>query len=583
MASSRRGFIRGASSWLLGTSAITKLSPLLVGCEGEDDMTKSTGSPASIDASAGSGERDGGSDASADAAASGAQYVVASTVYGQVRGAVVEGVNVFKGIPYAADTGGDARFLPPRVRAPWQGVRDALDYGPSAPQRNPDAAPSDSAVTALIGELSDRPESEDCLVLNVFTSSLSEGAKRPVMFWIHGGGFQAGSGSSPGYDGKNLVKRGDVVVVSINHRLNVFGFLYLGDSDDPKSRTGNVGMLDIVEALRWVRGNIARFGGDPNNVTIFGESGGGRKVGTLLAMPEAKGLFHRAIIQSGPTWRVVTREDAERAREAIYAELQITPGDVAALRKVPADQLLRAYFAGTRKFAWNHAVTGFAPVVDGAVLPAHPFDPSASDLMPDVPLIAGTNRTELTLQLAGDQAAFELDEAGLEARARMLFADKTPEMIAAYRTAEPRATPSELYFLMVSDQRYCVPMMEIAKRRAALGGAPVYFYYFSWETPVLGGKLRSPHALEISFVFDNTELSSRFTGGGPRAAALGAKLSTAWIAFARTGKPTAAGLPEWTPYDGERRATLVINDESRMADDPTRDRRLAMSRVLGFV
>lgn len=582
MASTRRGFIQGASSWLLGTSAVAKLSPLLVGCESDGEGTDTMGNPASIDASAGGMT---GSDGGADAgdAAAGAQHVVAATIYGQVRGAIVDGVHVFKGIPYAADTGGEARFLPPRPRAPWQGVRDALDYGPSAPQRNPDAAPSDSAVTALIGDLSDRPESEDCLVLNVFTSSLAESAKRPVMFWIHGGGFQAGSGSSPGYDGKNLVKRGDVVVVSINHRLNVFGFLFLGDSDDPKRRTGNVGMLDIVEALRWVRDNIARFGGDPNNVTIFGESGGGRKVGTLLAMPDAKGLFHRAIIQSGPTWRVVTREDAERAREAIYAELQIAPGDVAALRKVPADQLLRAYFAGTRKFAWNHAVTGFAPVVDGAVLPAHPFDPAASDLMPEVPLIAGTNRTELTLQLAGDQAAFELDEAGLEMRARAAFADRAPALIAAYRAAEPKATPSELYFLMLSDQRYCVPMMEIAKRRAALGAAPVYFYYFTWETPVLGGKLRSPHALEISFVFDNTELSSRFTGGGPRAAALGAKLSSAWITFARTGKPSAGGLPEWTPYDGERRATLVINDESQIVDDPARERRIAMQPLLGFV
>ncbi|HKU37678.1 MAG TPA: carboxylesterase family protein, partial [Polyangiales bacterium] len=407
-------------------------------------------------------------------------------------------------------------------------------------------------------------------------------AKRPVMFWIHGGGFQAGSGSSQGYDGTRLVQRGDVVVVSINHRLNVFGFLFLGDTDDPQRRSGNVGMLDIVQALRWVRDNIAGFGGDPQNVTIFGESGGGRKVGTLLAMPDAKGLFKHAIIQSGPSWRSVERADAESARAAIFEALQIAPGDVAALRKVPADDLLRAYFAGTRKYAWNHVVTGFAPLVDGVVLPAHPFDPTASDLMPDVPIIAGTNRTEMTLQLAGDEAAFQLDEAGLEMRARSLLGDKAREFIELYRNAVPGASPSELYFLMLSDSRYCAPMMKIAERRAALGAAPVYFYYFCWETPVMGGKLHSPHALEISFVFDNTELSSRFTGGGERPAALAAKLSAAWIAFASSGKPSAAGLPDWTPYDGERRPTLVINDETKMVDDPTRERRAAMQAFLGL-
>jgi para-nitrobenzyl esterase len=508
---------------------------------------------------------------------------VATTSAGKVRGTTKEGVNVFKGIPYGASTAGSNRFMPPQPPQPWKGVRDALDYGLSTPQSDPTVERQPSPTAPLIGELSDRPEGEDCLVLNIWTRGLRDHGKRPVMFWIHGGGFQAGSGSSQGYDGTNLCKRGDVVVVTINHRLNIMGFAYLADlGGEPFANTGNVGMLDIVQALKWVRKNIEYFGGDPNRVMIFGESGGGRKVGTLLAMPDAKGLFHCAVIESGPTIRVVERNDATLAIRAVLDELQIPAANVRALQSVPLDKLMPAYFAASRKHRFNQATTGFAPVVEGKVLPQHPFHPAASAVMPEIPVIVGTNRTELALQLIGDSAAFSLDEAGLQSRANEAFGDKASHLIEVYRRSVPAASPSELFFLMVSDRNYCAPLMKIAERRSRLGKAAVYFYYFSWETPVLGGKMHSPHAIEIPFVFDNTELSARYTGGGARPAALADKMSDAWIAFARSANPNTPKWPTWTPYQASQRATLVINDTTQIVDDPTRERRIAMQELLGL-
>src|ERR1700733_5236941 len=366
-------------------------------------------------------------------------FVVAETAFGKIRGEEVQGIKIFKGVPYGAATAGQNRFMPPVDPAPWNGVRDTLHYGASAPQSNPGAVRAVSPLAVASANLPS--EGEDCLVLNVWTPALKGGRKRPVLFWCHGGGFVTGSGSSPGTDGANLARRGDVVVVTINHRLNVLGFTYLaefGGSDFAAS--GDVGMLDIVHALGWVRKNIEQFGGDPNTVMIFGQSGGGRKVGTLLAMPSAKGLFHRAVIESGPTIKLVERDQAIRVAEMLLAKLNVDKAKVRELQKLPVDRIMVALSA-------------------------------------DVPLMLGSTRTEMTL--LSDAAAFSLDEAGMRSRVKSLAGNSSDDLIEEYRKLNPRATPSDLFFLIASDYRYGAPIMKIAERRGAVGKAPGHLYYFS--------------------------------------------------------------------------------------------------------
>src|ERR1700733_6523112 len=497
--------------------------------------------------------------------------VVADTTFGKIRGEEVQGIKTFKGVPYGVTTAGQNRFMPPMDPAPWTGVRDALHYGPSTPQSDP--AGTHSRVAA---------ESEDCLVLNVWTPALKDGRKRPVLFWCHGGGFVSGSGSSPGTDGANLARRGDVVVVTINHRLNVLGFTYLaefGGSDFAAS--GDVGMLDIVHALGWVRNNIEQFGGDPNTVMIFGQSGGGRKVGPLLAMPSAKGLFHRAVIESGPTIKLVERDQAIRVAGLLLAKLNVGKAQVRDLQALPVDRIMGAYFAVVKDMSGQDQMTeGFSPTVDGSAVPKHPFHPAASPISADVPLMLGSTRPEMTLQ--SDEAAFSLDEAGMRARVKSLAGESAEMLIETYRKLNASATPSELFFLIASDYRYGAPIMKIAERRAALGEGPAHLYYFTWETPVQGGRLKSPHTIEIPFAFDNVQISRQITGGGADAMALADRVSDAWIAFARTGDPNQPKLPNWPAFNAIERPTMVINNQSKVVSDPIREQRLAMFRALNL-
>lgn len=517
--------------------------------------------------------------------AQGANSVTAETTYGRVRGVDKNGIKIFKGIPYGASTTGSNRFMAPAEPAKWTSVRDALEYGHSAPQRDPAAPPRPSGALSISGE--NLPaEGEDCLVLNVWTPAVggNSGSKRPVMFWCHGGGFATGSGSSPDNDGTNLARRGDVVVVTVNHRLNVLGFGNLSEFSRDFEASGDAGMLDIVQALKWVRANISQFGGDPNTVTIFGQSGGGRKVETLLAMPSAKGLFHRAIIESGAAIKVVDRDVAVRDSEKLLAKLGIEKTNVRDLQRLPVEKIMAAYFAVMKENPGaDQSIVGFSPTVDGKILPQHPFHPNASPVSADVPVMIGCTRTEMTLFSLNDASAFSLDDEAMRARVKDLLGGQAPSMIDLYRKLNPGASPSDIYFLIASDYRYGAPTMKIAERRAGLGKAPVYLYYFTWETPVLGGRLKSPHTMEIPFAFDNVKISARLTGGGADAMALADKVSDAWIAFARTGNPNTPKLPHWPAFNAQDRATMVIDNVSKMVNDPLREQRTAMFQAMDLV
>jgi para-nitrobenzyl esterase len=515
-----------------------------------------------------------------------AKFVTAETSYGKIRGVDNNGIKVFKGIPYGANTTGANRFMAPAEPAKWTGVRDALEYGHSAPQSDPAAPPRQAGALTISGEKLPA-EGEDCLVLNVWTPALSSagnGRKRPVMFWCHGGGFATGSGSSPDNDGTNLARRGDVVVVTINHRLNVLGFGNLSEFSRDFAASGDAGMLDIVQALQWVRANISEFGGDPNTVMIFGQSGGGRKVETLLAMPVAKGLFHRAIIESGAAITVVDRDAAVQNSERLLAKLGIEKTNVRELQKLPVGQIMTAYFAVMKDSAGvDQSLGGFSPTVDGHILPQHPFHPKASPVSADVPVMIGCTRTEMTLFSLNDPAAFSQNDEQMRGRVKDLLGNQAPGIIEVYQKLNPGASPSDIYFLIASDYRYGAPTMKIAERRAALGKAPVYLYYFTWESPVQGGRLKSPHTMEIPFAFDNVKISARLTGGGTEAMALADKVSSAWIAFAHTGDPNTPKLPHWPAFNAKDRATMVINNVSKVVNDPLKEQRIAMFHAMNLV
>ncbi len=486
---------------------------------------------------------------------------VVETTAGKVRGQTQHGVDAFKGIPYAAPPIGELRFRSPAAVAPWPAVRDALDYGPSCPQ--PSSRPE--------GWSQEPSLSEDCLYLNVWAPSGDRSARRPVLVWFHGGGFSIGSGSWPVYDGAALARRGDAVVVTVNHRLGILGYLHLAEIGAADfAGSGNAGMLDLVAALEWVRDNIASFGGDPACVTIFGESGGGAKVSTLLAMPAARGLFHRAAIQSGPGLRAKLPEQAAETTTRIVADLG-TGDDVRALQSLSVERLREAQ----DKLGRNGAFA-FSPVLDPVVLPSHPGHALKHGTAADVPVIVGTNRDEASLFLAMNSATqngAELDDAGLLKRLSLLGGAAQP-VIDAYRRTRPAASNRDLLVAIESDRMMRIPSIELAERKIAGTTTRVYMYLFRWAS----GPLGSAHGFEIAFVFDNVR--PPVMKSSPGRDSLGAQMSEAWLAFARTGDPSHTGIQPWPAYTTGRRATMIFDrGASVVEDDPGASDRLAWEEV----
>jgi para-nitrobenzyl esterase len=492
---------------------------------------------------------------------------VVETTSGKIRGVVIDKIYAFKGVPYGASTAGAGRFMPPVKPQPWTDIKETTHVGHRSPQQ-----PGMLEIPEVAATSGQGPMGEDCLVLNVWTNGLKAGHKRPVMLWLHGGGFASGSGDYSIYDGANLARKRDVVMVTVNHRLNVFGYLYLADIGGPKyADASNAGHRDIVLALEWVRDNIVNFGGDPANVTIFGQSGGGGKIATLMAMPAAKGLFHRAICQSGASIKGMTRANATRTAKAILTKLNLKPDQIDQLQTIPFDKLTEAI----------KGVGGFGPVVDGKTLTHDPFDPGAPEESATVPLLIGSVEEEVNFFPA--TPLDPIDDADLHKRvkqaARSADDATVDNLIAVYKKGRPSKSNVEIYQIIASDAGFSGSVHTEADRKAAQGKASVYKYYFTWQSPVREGKLRSYHTLEIPFVMENVDEGKTMTGSGQDRHALSDKMSAAWAAFARTGNPNAKGLPRWPAFTADQRATMIFNDECKMVDDPFKEERLAIAAL----
>ncbi len=491
--------------------------------------------------------------ASQGAATSNPLFHVVETAYGKVQGIATAGIKEFKGIPYGAPTGGKNRFMPPKKPASWAGIRECFSHGQCCPQTL-------SNLRSEYGMMIQWDQhsggmGEDCLVLNVWTPGVNDNGKRAVLVSFHGGGYTTGSGNAPGFDGAQLALFGDVVVVTVNHRLASYGYTHLADLGAPPefAFSGVTGIMDLVASLQWVHENIANFGGDPTRVMIFGQSGGGAKTSTVLATPSAKGLFHRAAVQSGSSLRLTTREAATKTAEQLLSRLEIPKSRIADIQKISWQQLLEA----------QTGITGFAPVMDGTVLPHHQFDPVAPPESADVPMIISTTLEDAALSLTN----FNVDEAGLKSILSQRYAEKADEILAMYKRRYPQKSAFLLQAQIFTDSGFRRSAITQAERKAALGKAPAYMYLWSWVSPGHGGKFGAVHGTDVSASFHN--IRDNIVGvGNAIGKVMCDRLSSAWAAFAKTGDPNNSMIPSWPAYDSATRATMVFDTDTRVENDP---------------
>ena len=449
--------------------------------------------------------------------------------------------------------------MPPKKPASWSGVRECYNYGQVCPQTLSDLR----GDYGMMIQWDQQPGGfgEDCLSLNVWTPGVNDGGKRAVMVSFHGGGFATGSGNAPGYDGAQLAKFGDVVVVTVNHRLAAYGYLHLAELGAPPefAQAGVAGVMDLVASLEWVRDNIERFGGDPNRVMIFGQSGGGAKTSTVLAMPSAKGLFHSAGVQSGSTLRLTTREQGTKLAEALLAKLNIPKSNIADLQKISWQQILEA------QNSLGLGLGGFGPVVDGKVLPHHPFDPVAPPESADIPVIISTTLEDAALALTN----FDLDDASLKKLLAQRFKEKGDEIYALYKRSSwtEKKTPYLVQAQIFTDSGFRRGAITQAERKAALGKAPAYMYLWTYSSPGFDGKFGAVHGTDVSASFNNYRDGIGGTGSHQQRA-LWNTFASAWVAFAKTGNPNNPNTPNWPTYETAKRATMIFDNNTRIENDP---------------
>lgn len=503
----------------------------------------------------------------------GENVAVTNTASGKVRGYINNTIYTYKGIPYAEAK----RFEAAQKVKPWNGVRSSMTYGPVAPLMDPTTMVQDESE--FVFNHSWGYTNENCLVLNVWTPGINDGKKRPVLFWIHGGGFTAGSSQElPSYDGEALAKKGDVVVVSINHRLNILGFLDLSAYGEKYKHSANNSIVDIKAALEWVKENISNFGGDAGNVTIFGQSGGGAKVNTLMAMPSAKGLFHKAVNQSGSfRMNMADKGTTQQITAEVLKELNIPASNVDSLQSIPFTVLNAAGRKALKTIeakmkAEGKPVGGFGlswgPSVDGEDLPYQLFSDEAFQLSKDIPLMIGTVKNEFMASAFAGLSGASAEKVNDFIKNR--YKDKADAYIAAVKKAYPNDTkPTDLIDVDAMFRPGAV--VQANQKSAIAGGAPVYMYLFTWQSPVMDGKYKAMHCMELPFVFNNIQRCAEMTGGGKDAIALADKVSGAWIAFAKTGNPAHSGLPKWPAYNATNTATMHFDNKCEVMPQMDKD------------